>query len=205
MRGIENYNLYVLSGILFWNMVTLSLNMGASAIVRNGPLMMKVRVPAWIFPVVPAGVAVTNFVLSIVPYAILYAFSGRPVPDQIWLAPLLFPLTLAFLAGIAMTLSVVNVFFRDVSHVMDPLLMLAFYATPVIYDRNAPEVPDAARLLLGLNPFTHFIEAFRAVLFGGVYHVSATGLVFLVVMAAGSVATGLWVYKSNVKKLIFYV
>jgi ABC-type polysaccharide/polyol phosphate export permease len=205
MRGIENYNLYVLSGILFWNMVTLSLNMGASAIVRNGPLMMKVRVPAWIFPVVPAGVAVTNFILSIFPYTILYAFSGRPVPDQIWLAPLLFVLTLGFLAGVAITLSVVNVFFRDVSHVMDPLLMLTFYATPVIYDRNAPEVPELGRLLLGLNPFTHFIEAFRAALFGGIYRVSPGELALLVAMTSASVVIGFLVYKVNRKKLIFYV
>lgn len=205
MRGIENYNLYVLSGILFWNMVTLSLSVGSMSIVRNGPLMMKVRVPAWIFPVVPAGVAVTNFILSILPYMIVYVFSGRPLPEQIWLAPLLFILTLIFLAGIAITLSVVNVFFRDVSHVIDPLLMLTFYATPVIYDRNAPEVPELGRWLLGLNPFTHFIEAFRAAMFGGAYHVSALGLLLLAGMAVGSMALGLWVYKVNVKKLIFYV
>mgnify|MGYP006275174901 CR=1 FL=1 len=205
MRGIENYNLYVLSGILFWNMVTLSLSVGSMSIVRNGPLMMKVRVPAWIFPVVPAGVAVTNFVLSILPYTIVYGFSGRPVPDQVWLAPFLFVLTLVFLAGLAITLSVVNVFFRDVSHVIDPLLMLTFYATPVIYDRGAPEVPEAGRWLLGLNPFTHFIEAFRAAMFGGAYHVTPLDMARLFVMAVASMAIGLWIYKLNVKKLIFYV
>ncbi len=205
MRGIENYNLYVLSGILFWNMVTLSLSVGSTSIVRNGPLMMKVRVPAWIFPVVPAGVAVTNFILSILPYTVVYLFSGRPTPDQIWLAPILFLLTLVFLAGLAITLSVVNVFFRDVSHVIDPLLMLTFYATPVIYDRSAPEVPEIGRWLLGLNPFTHFIEAFRAAMFGGLYHVTVMELARLVAMAVISMSLGLWVYKANAKKLIFHV
>lgn len=205
IRGIENYNLYVLSGILFWNMVTLSLNMGAGAIVRNGPLMMKVRVPVWIFPVVPAGVAVTNFVLSLIPYAVMYAFSGRAVPEQLWLAPFLFVLTLIFLAGLSVTLSVANVFFRDVSHVLEPLLMLTFYATPVIYDRNSPQVPEFARDMLGWNPFTHFVEAFRAAMFGGPYHVTPGETGLLVAMATGSILTGLWIYKANVKKLIFHV
>jgi|GEM_PF-376610 len=205
MRGIENYNLYVLSGILFWNMVTLSLNMGAGAIVRNGPLMMKVRVPVWIFPVVPAGVAVTNFVLSLVPYMVVYAFSGRPVPDQLWLAPFLFALTLIFLAGLSIAFSVANVFFRDVTHVLEPLLMLTFYATPVIYDRKSSQVPEFARELLGWNPFTHFIEAFRAAMFGGAYHVSLAEMGLLVAMAGASMSAGLWIYKANVKKLIFHV
>lgn len=205
MRGIENYNLYVLSGILFWNMVTVSLNLGTSAIVRNSSLLQKVKVPTWIFPVVPAGLGLTNFALSIVPYAVIYVISGRAMPDQLWLAPVLFVLTMAFIAGLSLGLSVLNVFFRDVSHVLEPLLTLTFYATPVIYDRHASAIPEAVRGLLLLNPFTHFIEAFRAVMFGGVYHVNVQEFALLLAMSVGSMAGGLLLYKNLRKKIIFYL
>ena len=205
MRGIENYNLYVLSGILFWNMVTVSLNLGTSAIVRNSSLLQKVKVPTWIFPVVPAGLGLTNFALSIVPYAVIYLISGRAMPDQLWLAPVLFVLTMAFIAGLSLGLSVLNVFFRDVSHVLEPLLTLTFYATPVIYDRHASAIPEAVRGLLLLNPFTHFIEAFRAVMFGGAYHVDLQEFALLLAMSVGSMVGGLLLYKNLRKKIIFYL
>lgn len=205
MRGIENYNLYVLSGILFWNMVTVSLNLGTSAIVRNSSLLQKVQVPTWIFPVVPAGLGVTNFALSLIPYTLIYVYSGRALPEQLWLLPLLFLLTLIFVGGLSIGLSVLNVFFRDVSHVLEPLLTLTFYATPVIYDRHASAIPDYVRELLLLNPFTHYVEAFRAAMFGGSYGVSLGEIALLATMSAVSMGAGLVIYKLNRKNIIFYL
>ncbi len=205
MRGIENYNLYVLSGILFWNMVTVSLNLGTSAIVRNSSLLQKVQVPMWIFPVVPAGLGVTNFALSLAPYTAIYIYSGRAIPEQLWLLPVLFILTLAFIAGLSIGLSVLNVMFRDVSHVLEPLLTLIFYATPIIYDRHASAIPDHVRDLLLLNPFTHYVEAFRAAMFGGSYSVTISQFALLMCMSAISAGLGLLIYKLNRKNIIFYL
>jgi ABC-type polysaccharide/polyol phosphate export permease len=205
MRGIENYNLYVLSGILFWNMVTVSLNLGTSAVVRNSSLLQKVQVPTWIFPVVPAGLGVTNFALSLIPYTVIYVYSGRTIPEQLWLLPVLFILTLVFVAGLSIGLSVMNVFFRDVSHVLEPLLTLTFYATPVIYDRHASAIPDYVRELLLLNPLTHYVEAFRAAMFGGSYRVSLGEMALLATMSAVSMGAGLVIYKLNRKNIIFYL
>lgn len=202
MKGIENYNLFVLSGILFWNMVTLSLNLGTTSITRNAPLLQKIRIPIWIFPVVPAGLGVTNFLLSLIPYFFVYVASGRNLPEQLWLSPVIFGLTLLFLASLAVTLSTINVFFRDVSHVLEPLLTLLFYGTPVIYDRHGPTVPAKLADLLALNPLTHFVEAYRATIFGG-YHVSLNDLGILCVFTAVAAGIAAWTYKSNKSKIIF--
>ena len=202
IRGIENYNLFVLSGILFWNMVTLGLNLGTTSIVRNAPLLQKIRIPIWVFPVVPAGLGVTNFMLSLVPYFAVYAFSGRPWPEQLWLAPCVLALLLVFLAATAITLSTINVFFRDVSHVLEPLLTLTFYGTPIIYDRHASNIPENIRQLLGLNPMTHFVEVYRATIFGDstlrIQDVAVTLCITLF-----SVLLAAWVYKANKDKIIF--
>ncbi len=202
MKGIENYNLFVLSGILFWNMVTLSLNLGASSIVRNAPLLQKIRIPIWIFPVVPAGLGVANFLLSLLPYFVVFAFSGRAWPEQLWLSPVVVALTLVFLSSAAITLASMNVFFRDVSHVLEPLLTLLFYGTPVIYDRFGSNVPERIRNLLAYNPFTHFVEAFRATIFGGA-SISLAEFCVLIGLTALSVCLALWVYKGTKKQIIF--
>jgi ABC-type polysaccharide/polyol phosphate export permease len=202
MRGIENYNLYVLSGILFWNMVTLGLNLGTTSIVRNTPLLQKIRIPIWVFPVVPAGLGVTNFLLSLVPYFLVFTFSGRPWPDQIWLAPFVVAMILIFLASMAVTLATANVFFRDISHVLEPLLTLAFYGTPIIYDRHASNIPEKIRELLALNPMTHFVEAYRATVFGG-SSVNWSELGIIAMFTAGSVTLAAITYKSNKNKIIY--
>jgi ABC-type polysaccharide/polyol phosphate export permease len=202
MRGIENYNLFVLSGILFWNMVTLSLNLGSTAIVRNASLLQKVRIPIWVFPVVPPGLGVTNFMLSLLPYFIVFAFTGRAWPEQLWLFPVILALTLIFLTCLSVILSTMNVFFRDVSHVMEPLLTLLFYGTPIIYDRHGANFPAKAQNLLTLNPFTHFVEAYRATLFGG-STVTLSELGVICLLTAISVGLAVWVYKSNKNKIIY--
>jgi ABC-type polysaccharide/polyol phosphate export permease len=186
-------------------LVTVSLNLGTSAIVRNSSLLQKVQVPTWIFPVVPAGLGVTNFALSLIPYTLIYVYSGRALPEQLWLLPLLFLLTLIFVGGLSIGLSVLNVFFRDVSHVLEPLLTLTFYATPVIYDRHASAIPDYVREILLLNPFTHYVEAFRAAMFGGSYGVSVGEMALLATMSAVSMGVGLVIYKLNRKNIIFYL
>lgn len=202
MRGIENYNLFVLSGILFWNMVTLSLNLGTTAIVRNASLLQKVRIPIWVFPVVPAGLGVTNFMLSLLPYFIVYAFSGRSWPAQLWLFPFILVLILIFLTSISVMLSTMNVFFRDVAHVMEPLLTLLFYGTPIIYDRHGPNFPEKAQKLLLLNPFTHFVEAYRATIFGG-STVAMSELGMLCLLTLSSVLIAAWAYKRSKNKIIY--
>lgn len=202
IKGIENYNLFVLSGILFWNMVTLTLNLGTTSIVRNAALLQKVRIPIWVFPLVPAGLGITNFLLSLVPYLCVFLWSGRAIPPQFWLAPVIFVLALVFLSGISLTLSTVNVFFRDVAHVLEPLLTLLFYATPVIFNRHGDNIPAKIKQLLGLNPFTHFIEAFRATIFGGDW-ISLQDFGVLVLLSGLSLSLGAWTYKSQKYKIIF--
>jgi ABC-type polysaccharide/polyol phosphate export permease len=202
VKGIPDYNLYILSGILFWNFVSLSLNLGTSSIVRNAPLLLKVKIPIWVLPLVPVLFALSNMALSLIPYALLYGFQGRAIPSQLWLVPVVLFFTLLFISGLATLLAVINVFFRDVAHVLDPLITLLFYATPILYKRNSPEIPENVSQLLLLNPMTHYIEAFRATVFGQ-ETITLVGFGFLVGFAAAVWLVALYVYKRNKLKIVF--
>lgn len=202
VRGIEDYNLFVLSGILFWNFISLSLNLGVSSIVRNGSLATKVKVPLWIFPVVPVFFAVSNLLLSLIPYVLLYIVKGRSLPSELWLAPFVMGCTLVFLSGITLALSMMNVFFRDVQHILEPLLTLLFYASPVIYMRTSKDMPQVVSDLLLFNPFTHFVEAFRATVYGGA-HISLKEAGILVTLALSSSVIGWLCFRAGRKQVAF--
>lgn len=204
MRGVENYDLYVLAGILFWNMTSMSVIGATHSLVTNAGLLRKVRVPYWIFVVVPIGAAAVNCFLAFVPYVTILFFKGVPVnPEIIW-APLIIALYAMFLAGIGAVLATMNVYFRDVGHVIEPILQLGFYATPVIYDRQNPSFPSWARDLLEFNPLVHFVDIFRASLFSTEFYSHKSALV-AIISALISVMGATLVYRRSVAKLSFRI
>ena len=167
MKGIPDYNLFILSGILAWNMGSQSISMSTHALVNNAGLLRKVRVDHWVFQLVPVCTSFVNFVLALAPFTFIYWHSHRPVSAEIVYLPVVLILYVIFLLGIGLVLGTLNVFFRDVGHMLEPVLQLCFYATPIIYDRNSSNIPRWAAELLSFNPFTHYIEASKACLYGG--------------------------------------
>jgi len=201
VRGIDNYSVYVLSGILFWNMVSMSIVAGTGSIVANANLIQKVRMPLWVFPLVPLGSSLMNLALALIPYTVICLVLSVGVTWQLALLPVILVLTAVFLAGVTLCLASLNVFFRDVAHVLEPLMTLVFYATPVIYDRHQGMLPEKVSRILGLNPFVHYIEAFRATVFPGVRPVSVSDLIFLACLSITSLVVGGLIYKKSKRKI----
>ena len=87
-----------------------------------------------------------------------------------------------FTTGLAMLFSALQVFVRDVEHFLAPMLMIWFYATPVLYPRSL--VPQQIQGVMVLNPMAAFIDGARDALLYG-----ATGVSFnSAVLAAAGVA-----------------
>ena len=203
MRGIQNYSLFVLAGILFWNLTAASIIAGTNSIVANASLIQKVKVPLWVFPLVPLGSSAVNLCLALVPFLIISVVLSASFTLNILLLPVIVGLTATFLAGVALALSALNVFFRDVGHVLEPVLTLAFYATPVIYDRNGASVPPHISNLLGFNPLTHFAEAFRSTLVSSAPRLTLSSMLLLCLFSADSLVLGTMVYRNCRNKIPF--
>ena len=204
VSGIPHYGLYVLSGLLAWNMGSIAISLGTHSIVLNSHLLRKVRLPMWVFPLVPLGTSAANFFLSLGPFFILWSLSDVRAGASLLALPLVLFLYALFITGVSLTLSTLNVFFRDVGHVLEPLLQLTFYASPIIYARDAIAMPEAVRTLLGFNPFVHYIEGFRAcLLHGRLPAPEAFGA--MAGFALLSLTFGLIVYKKAKRKIIFNI
>ncbi|MCX6123400.1 MAG: ABC transporter permease [Proteobacteria bacterium] len=202
VQGIPHYHLFILSGILFWNLTANSLLGGTLAIVNGGALLRKVKMHAWIFPLVPVLTFSINFALALIPYALIFVLTGPKTIPVLWQLPFVVALFLMFLYGVSLTLSSMNVFFRDVGHVMEPVLVILMYGSCILYDRNQPSVPDKIRRILEWNPLTHFVEAGRSSLFWS-QPIDGREWLILLMLAALSLALGLLTYHFNRDRFIF--
>ena len=80
----------------------------------------------------------------------------------LWFFPLLL-LHLVFIVGLSFLISTATVFYRDVRHFMETLLLLLFWLTPIIYDVKT--IPESLRALIYLNPQSFFILSYQDILY----------------------------------------
>ena len=204
VRGVEYYELYVLSGILFWNMTSFTLISGTHSFVSNAPLLRKIRLPFWLFALVPLGTAGVNLLLALIPYTAIVLWQGLDIPATIFFAPFVVLIYGLFLAGVSLLLATANTFFRDVAHVIEPVLQLTFYATPVIYTLDNPAVPESVRQLLSLNPTSVFLDLFRSTVYAPQSPESWQILYAALALCISCVAGGL-TYKLNRNALAYRI
>ena len=199
---IDNFAMFILSGLLTWNLFHQGLMIGVNSILANGGLLRKVKVPAAIFPLASVASVLVNFVLAFVPFFLVAFATGLKITPWILLTPVLLLPLLIFTYGAALCLASLNVLFKDVSHILDPILTTAFYATPIVYPVSV--LPEKYANLLMFNPIAHFIETLRAVLYNGVApNLNSVFMIFI--LAAISLIIGLITYRMTRDKFIYYI
>jgi lipopolysaccharide transport system permease protein len=164
--GIRNemFVFYLMLGQLSWTFFAGAATMATGSIVDNGGLMRTVLFPRAILPIgtVLFNLAQYLLTLSVFLPAMLVWYRIPPAPVML-LFPLVLVLHLIFTIGIALILSTLTVFFRDVRHLVDVALAVLFWATPIIYDIT--QVPERLRLLILLSPMSPFVVAYHKVMF----------------------------------------
>ncbi|MDQ4133780.1 MAG: ABC transporter permease [Actinomycetota bacterium] len=152
-------------GLTVWNFFSSSVTASTSSVVGSGYLLSKVYFPRAILPlsaVLSAGVTFCfEFaVLSVVTLLVV----GLPGVHILWL-PLIAAVVFGLASGLALLLSVITVFLRDVAHFVGVLMQLWFWATPIIY--SLEDVSSRLIRLLELNPMTGVVVSFRNVVLLG--------------------------------------
>jgi len=165
---IEKYPLFLLSGLLPWNFFSTTLSQTTNSIVANSSLIKKVYLPKELFPFSIILSNLLNFIFSLIVFVVLLVVFGinlKPFIICIFL-PILLSFTLLFYAGISLIFSCLNVFFRDLTYIVGVILILWFYASPVLYPIEM--VPTKyLNIYLILNPMASIIHSYREVLFYG--------------------------------------
>ena len=156
---------FLLAGLFPWFWFQSSVQAGAGTFVGNGGLLKKVRFPRAVLPVSVVLGNTLQFLFSLPVLVGLLLVNGHG-PSTAWVAlPIVFALQLLLTVGLAFFVGSVTVFFRDLEHIVDVLLNLVFYATPIIY--AADRVPDSYHWVTIVNPLAPIAESWRGILLDG--------------------------------------
>lgn len=174
--GLHNYSLFLLCGLLTWNFMAGSVQGGMGTLVANANLIKKTYFPRRLLVISTVAAAFVSYAIEMAVLAVIFlAFRVNILP---WIPlTILVMILLAFFGlALALMLSVVNVYFRDMSHFISLFMQIWFYATPVIYPITLIEgiegggswaggLPVTA--LYGLNPMVGFVESIRDMFYQG--------------------------------------
>lgn len=164
---IPNYTVFLFSGLLPWTWFSGALYEAANAVVENRELIRRPGFPTAVLPVVTVMSHLVHFVLAL-PVLLLFLWAtGIPFTWAILALPLVIALQFVFMLSLTYLLSAVHVTFRDTQYLLNIVLLLGFYLTPVFYDSAA--IPQSFYLIYLLNPMYHFINAYRVILLQGLW------------------------------------
>lgn len=200
--SIENYPVYLLAGIVFFNFFNESITLGMSSILANAPLIKKVYMPKYIYPFSRVLTSLINFLLALLPLFLVSLVTGISLRPSILLLFFDIGCMFFFLLGMTLLLCTVTTFFQDVQYLWNIVCMIWMYATPIFYPESI--IPTKYLPLYRLNPLNHFITFARTCIIGGVSP-QPTVYLWCLLWAALIFVLGMFVFRKYQDQFVLYV
>jgi ABC-type polysaccharide/polyol phosphate export permease len=161
------YPLFLFTALVPWTFTASGIGAATSSLIANGSLITKIKLPREIFPTAAILVKGVDFLLSLVVLGLLMIYYQFPVHITIIALPVIMAIQFLLILGVSFFLSAINVFYRDIENLLEVILMVWMYLTPVIYP---PEfIPEQYMQLFNLNPMMGIVNAYRNVMLWGVW------------------------------------
>lgn len=185
--GLGGTALYIFSGLLVFGVFREMVGKSPGVVVGHPNYVKKVVFPLEILPVSNLLVALMTFGIGSCVWVAGYVVLTRsPPPATIMLSPLLLLPVCLLALGLSWVIASLAVFIRDIGNVMDLLLMMLFFLTPIFY--RIDFVPEPYRTIIGLNPLAHAITGVRGVAIEGRVPGGGEALLWMVWLIVSGVA-----------------
>jgi lipopolysaccharide transport system permease protein len=159
------YPLFAYVGVVMWTFVSGAITRSTTSITSHAGLVSSTPFPKAAVPLAAVGAALFDTLLSATLLIAALAYYGAPLTAHVvWLIPI-GGILVVFVTGVALVSSALNVFYRDIHHVVGLGVRLWLFLTPVVYSATA--VPERYRALYALNPLVGLFETVRTVLIRG--------------------------------------
>lgn len=164
-RGIPDFAIFIYTGLTAWGLFSDAVNAGTGSIVANTGLIKKVYLPREIFPLATIGSALFNFAIQLFILFVATIVAGDVPTGARWgYLPLSLAVLLTTVVGWSLLLSALNVYLRDVQYLVEIGLMIAFWASPIVYSwglfSDKVDSPVLRELYL-TNPVTIAVIGFQ--------------------------------------------
>lgn len=160
---INNYSMFLFVALVPWIFLSSSLQMGATSIIASKNLVQKIYFPRIILPL---STVCSNFMNMLFTFIVLFAalmITGIYISPVIWALPIIVILQFAFVLGLTLLVSGLNVYFRDLEQIVNIGTLAWQFLSPVMY--SVSTVPEALRPVFYLNPMTSIIISYRNILY----------------------------------------
>lgn len=165
-RGIENFAIYLFSGIVVVNLFNEAFSNATKSIVNNKALVKKIYLPRELFPIADIFIAFVHFLPQLAILMIAVIATGAWVPTIVQLGGVLFALLIVLTMALALGLlfGAVNVAFRDAQNLVEIMLMFTTWMSPVLYtfETVRDKAPEWLFTIYMANPLTSAIELFHS-------------------------------------------
>ena len=200
--NIENFPVYLLSGIVMFNYFSESTSLGLLSIVGNRTLITKVYMPKYIYPLSKVLSSAVNLIISFIPLFIMMLVTGLPIRKSVLLLPLVLLFQIMFCTGLSLILSTLHVFFRDIQFLWGILVTIWNFLTPIFYPESI--IPQQFIHLYHLNPLYQIVYFTRCIIIGGI---SPTPITYLYcILACGiPLVIGILFFRKNQDRFVLYL
>lgn len=175
------YPIFAYCALLPWQLFSHTLVGVSACLVANQNLLTKVYFPRLVLPFSTLVMGWLDFLIALTVLIGMVLYYHVPLTGNLWVAPLFVLLASMTAMGVGLWLSVLNVRYRDVGHMLPFLIQGWLFATPVIYPSSL--VPDSWRIVMGLNPLVSVVDGMRWAILG-----SASPPVSMVALSVGVAA-----------------
>lgn len=161
-KGIDNFPIYLLLGIVLWSFFNETTTNGLMAVVNREDLIKKIKIPRWLVVVSASASALINLALNLVVVIIFALINGMDFRMTGLILPLYIVEIYVFALGLSLMLSALYVKYRDVSYIWEVVLQAGFYATPILYPLTLVTDSLIQKIMI-LSPMAQAIQGARSI------------------------------------------
>jgi len=165
--NIQDYYLFLFAGLLPWNFFSLSLTKATPSIVYERSLIQKSAFPR---EIIPLSIVLSNFFHILITLSLFFIFLVAIGKWQILIPTNLFFIAtnlfflLIFTSSVSLITSSLNVYWRDINFFTQALVLIWFYATPILYPLSL--IPERFQTIFYLNPLSGIFATFQKAIIG---------------------------------------
>ncbi|HAS05585.1 MAG: ABC transporter permease [Lachnospira sp.] len=188
----EQYYLFLFVALVPWMFFSSSVTDGAASILKEKDMVKKIYFPREVLPISTVTSGFVNMILTFIVVFVVVIISGRGLnPLALLCLPVVMIVEYILCLGIALIVSSLTVYLRDLQYILGIFVMALQYLTPVMYGVDMVERSSAGKwlvMMFNLNPMTPIIKIYRQIIYygevpelGSLLIAVAVGVVFIVV------------------------
>lgn len=161
---IDNYPLFLLSGLFPWVFLRNSLVDATNSIITNANLIKKTYFPRETLPISIIIINIVNFLFSLIALLIFCLIFRISLFPALFFLPSVIFIQIALIVGISLFFVSLNTVYREAQFILDILLLVWFYSTPIVYSLEMAQnaLPKSLFFLYKLNPMSGIICAYQS-------------------------------------------